>query len=295
MDARKARKWTVFLLCSLVMQAPHSARAVSTDGEGIDTQFIFGFTSGADVGDLGDKEIEHQTIAQFGKRDGSYAALRDELRYETSPIENFRFEFGPVLSFYDITGVIGLDDRRQGSFDGLVAEFRYKLLDRRRAPFALTLGAEPRWGRFDETSGAPADRYSSEFLLAADTELSKGLIFAALNLVYEPEAVRSRRTGEWQQNATIGVFAAVTTRIRPELFVGMEARYLRSYDGFGFNSLTGEALFAGPTMYLHLSKTLAISGAFGIQAAGHAVNVPGFLDLTNFTRYQATFRLEYNF
>ena len=45
--------------------------------------------------------------AQFGKRDGSYAALRDELRYETSPIENFRFEFGPVLSFYDITGVTG--------------------------------------------------------------------------------------------------------------------------------------------------------------------------------------------
>src|SRR5215470_1373607 len=159
---------------------------------------------------------------------------------------------------------------------------------RSRSPLAPNRGGV-------DSSGAPADRYSSEFLLAADTELSKGLIFAALNLVYEPEAVRSRRTGEWQQNATIGVFAAVTTRIRPELFVGMEARYLRSYDGFGLNSLTGEALFAGPTMYLHLSKTLAISGALGIQAAGHAVNVPGFLDLTNFTRYQATFRLEYNF
>ena len=289
-----ARKWIAFVLSGLLVQPLLLDRAKSAAGESIDTQFIFGFTSGADVGELGDKEIEHQTIAQFGKRDGSYAAVTDELRFETSPIENFRFEFGPVLSFYDVTGVTGLDDRRQGSFDGLVAEFRYKLLDRRSAPFALTIGAEPRWSRFDEMSGAPADRYGSEFSLAADTELSKNF-FAALNLVYEPEATRLHRTGEWLRNATIGLFAAVATQIRPQMLFGMEARYFRSYDSFGLDSLAGEALFVGPTMYLQLSRTIAISGAFDIQAVGHAVNVPGLLDLTNFTRYQATFRLEYNF
>ena len=290
-----ARKWIAFVLSFLLVQLLLSVRAKSAAGEAIDTQFIFGFTSGADVGELGDKEIEHQTIAQFGKRDGSYAAVTDELRFETSPIENFRFEFGPLLSFYDITEVTGLDDRRRGSFDGLVAEFRYKLLDRGRAPFALTLSAEPRWSRFDEMSGAPADRYSGEFSLVADTELSKNLLFAALNLVYEPEAARLHRTSEWQQNATVGLFAAVAEQIRPQTLVGMEARYLRSYNRLGLDSLSGQALFVGPTMYLQLSKDLAISGAFDIQAVGHAVNVPGLLDLTNFTRYQATFRLEYNF
>ena len=114
-----ARNWIGFVLSFLLVQLLFSVRAESAAREAIDTQFIFGFTSGADVGELGDKEIEHQTIAKFGKRDGSYAAVADELRYETSPIENFRFEFGPILSFYDIIGVTGLDDRRQGSLDGL--------------------------------------------------------------------------------------------------------------------------------------------------------------------------------
>jgi hypothetical protein len=186
--------------------------------------------------------VTRRSSIRRSRNSGSYAAVTDGLRFETSPIENFRFEFGPVLSFYDVTGVTGLDDRRQGSFDGLVAEFRNKLLDRRSAPFALTLGVEPRWSRFDETSGIPAGRYGSEFSLAADTELSKNF-FAALNLVYEPEATRLHRTGEWLRNATIGLFGAVATQIRPQMLFGMEARYFRSYDSFGLDSLAGEALF----------------------------------------------------
>jgi hypothetical protein len=44
-----------------------------------------------------------------------------------------------------------------------------------------------------------------------------------------------------------------------------------------------------------LSKSVAISGAWGLQVAGHATAVPAALDLANFTRQQATLRLEYNF
>ena len=33
-----------------------------------------------------------------------------------------------------------LEDREQGAFDGLLMEFRYRLLDREYAPFALTIG-----------------------------------------------------------------------------------------------------------------------------------------------------------
>lgn len=63
-----ARKWIAFVLSGLLVQPLLLDRAKSAAGESIDTQFIFGFTSGADVGELGDKEIEHQTIAQFGKQ-----------------------------------------------------------------------------------------------------------------------------------------------------------------------------------------------------------------------------------
>jgi len=79
------------------------------------------------------------------------------------------------------------------------------------------------------------------------------------------------------------------------VFVGGEARYLRKYDGVDLGTLTGQAFFLGPNFFLRLSKSLAISGAWSVQVAGHATEVPGAFDLTNFTRQQATLRVEYNF
>ena len=70
---------------------------------------------------------------------------------------------------------------------------------------------------------------------------------------------------------------------------------MRKYDGVAAQSFAGQALFVGPTMFMRFSKTFAISGSWGVQVAGHAVADPGTLDLTNFTRDQATLRIEYNF
>jgi hypothetical protein len=261
----------------------------------VDTEFIFGFTAGADVGEAGEKEIEHQGNARFGKRDGSYAVVQDSLRAEFVPIANFRFELGVPVAYYNIAGVPGLADRRQGAFDGLVSEFRFKLLDRRQAPFALALGVEPHWARTDETSGAPADNFASDLSLAADRELVKDRIFAAINLVYDPEVTRSRMTGLWQREAVLGVFASVSMQVRSGVFFGVEARYLRKYEGLGIDPFAGEALFLGPTVFVRFSETFAISGGWGFQVAGRAVDDPGALDLSNFTRQQATLRLECNF
>ena len=69
----------------------------------IDTQFIFGFTAGADVGELGEKEIEHETIALLGKRGGSYVGLTDQLLAEFVPVKNFRFEIGLPFAYYDVS------------------------------------------------------------------------------------------------------------------------------------------------------------------------------------------------
>jgi hypothetical protein len=293
-----ARNWLALLLLGLIVQPLTAIRAEEVKNRGeteIDTQFIFGFTAGADVGELGENEIEHQSIGRWGKRDGFYAALSDQLRYEHAPAANFRFEIGVPVAFHDISGVTGLDDRQHGRFDGLVAEFRYRLLDRDHAPFALTIGAEPHWSRVDETGGEPVDNYGGELLVAVDRELIKDRIFGAFNLIYDPEVTRSRETGLWQREATVGLSASITTQVRPGIFVGAEGRYLRKYDSLDLSAFTGQALFAGPTMFVRVSTTLAISGAWGVQLAGHSADVPGSLDLTNFTRYQALFRLEYNF
>jgi hypothetical protein len=289
----KARNWLAILLSLL---APPLIAAHAKEGEKeVDTQFIFGFTSGADVGEVGEKEIEHQTVARLSKDEGSYAAFSDQLRAEFAPVRNFRFEVGVPVAFHNISGVDDLDDRRHGRFDGVVMELRYRLLDREHAPFAFTIGAEPHWSRVDETSGEPVNNYGGELSIAVDREFVKERVFGALNLVYDPEVTRSRETGLWQREATLGVFASVTTQVWPGTFVGAEARYFRKYDALGLDCFAGQSLFVGPTMFVRFSKSLAISGAWGIQAVGHAVDNPGSLDLTNFTRHQALFRLEYNF
>jgi hypothetical protein len=265
------------------------------DEDRVDTEFIFGFTAGADVGEVGERELEQQTAAQWDKRDGSYAAGSDQLRFEASPVPNFRFEIGVLTAYYDISGVTGLSDRNQGAFNGVVSEFRYRLLNRDDAGFSLTLGAEPHWSRTDEVSGAPVNNYGGEFSVALDRELLKNRLFGALNLIYEPETTWSGITGVWERDSTLTFSAAITAQISPGLFFGAEARYLRKYDGIGLDSLLGQAFFVGPTAFLRLSKSLAISGAWDVQVAGRATAVPAALDLTNFTRQQATLRLEYNF
>jgi hypothetical protein len=60
-----ARECFVGLLLSLAL-APMAAPAAE-----VDTQFIFGFTMGADIGELGERELESQTIGRFSKGSGS--------------------------------------------------------------------------------------------------------------------------------------------------------------------------------------------------------------------------------
>lgn len=284
-----ARIWTAAFLAVLALTSPVKRAAA------VDTQFIFGFTMGADVGELGEKEIEFQTFGRFGKTDGSYTAVDYQLRAEFTLIENLRLEIGVPVAIHSISGVTGLDDRQQAAFNGVTFEARYRLLSREDGPFGLTIGAEPHWGRVDDISGEPVDNYGSEFSIAADTEFVKNRVFGALNLLYDPEWTSSRLTGLLAQQSTLGVSAAVTAQVRPGIFFGGEAQYLRTYQGIGLDWFAGEALFVGPTMYATLSKDLAVSAAWSIQVAGGAVGSPGALDLTNFERHRVLLRLEYNF
>ena len=289
-------------LLGLIVMAPAVVHAGDRDDAGkggdndekTDTQFIFGFASGTGTGEVGERELEHQTIGQWGKV-GQYTALSDQIRIENAAFENFRFEVGLPFSYFHVAGVSGLDDRNQGAFNGVASEFRYRLLDGSRTPFALTIGAEPTWNRTEEVGGAPVNSYGSEVTLAIDRELIANKLFGALNLVYEPEVQQSRVTGAWDHESTGAVAVSVTTQVWPGGFVGGEVRYLRKYDGLGFNSLLGQAVFVGPNAYFKLTKTLALSGAWSFQVAGHATSVPGPLDLTSFTRQQAMLRVEYNF
>jgi hypothetical protein len=261
----------------------------------IDTQFIFGWTQGADVGEAHEQELEFQNNIFVSKRAGRYAAVQSQMRYETAPIENLRLELGAPFIGHDISGVPGLDHRSTLAFQGLSAEARYKLLSRDKAPVGLTVGVEPHWSRIDDTSGERVQSYGAEFTLAADRELVEDKVYAAANLSFDPEISRARGAPRWERQSTLGASFSLTRLWAKGVFFGGEARWLRAYDGARLNRYAGQALFVGPTFLVALSERVMISGAWSYQIVGGEHGSSAAFDLANFSRHQATLRAEYNF
>jgi hypothetical protein len=261
----------------------------------IDTEHLFAFTIGSDVGEVGEREIEGSATGRFSKRTGTYAAATSTLSAEFVPIPNLRTELTSAVNSYDIAGVSGLPDQRYTAFGGASADIRYRLLNRATAPFGFAIGAEPRWSRSDDVTGEPARQYGVDFVAAADWEVVRNRVVAAFNLLYQPQTTRSNLTGTWSQDSTAGIAMAVMAQLRPGFFVGAEARYLRVYDGSGFDNLAGEGFFVGPTIYFRLSERAWITAAWSAQVAGHAPATVGSLDLVNFERLQARVLFGVNF
>jgi hypothetical protein len=216
-----------YLLLALAI-IPTGARSAT-----IETEHLFGFTIGSDVGEVGERELEGSVTGRFAKRTGSYDAASSTMSAEFVPIPNLRTEFTGAVVSYDITGVTGLADQRYTSFGGLSVDIRYRLLDRATASFGFAIGAEPHWGRADDVTGEPASQYGVDFVAAADWEVIPDRVVAAFNLLYQPETMRSKVTGTWSQEFTAGVAFAVMAQVHSGIFVGGEARYLRKYDSLG--------------------------------------------------------------
>src|SRR5215211_8822663 len=109
----------------------------SAGAESIDTEHLFGFMIGSDVGNVGERELQSQTTGRFAKNGGSYRAIGQELELEFVPIKNFRVEVGTSFASHYIRGVPGLEDRRQLAWEGLSVDLRYRFLDRDAAPFGF--------------------------------------------------------------------------------------------------------------------------------------------------------------
>ena len=259
-DGANDLRWVVALV-ALCLWWPcgaalaHDRPGAAPDGDAkradIDSEHIFGITEGSDIGDAGEKEVEAEPFGRFGKRVGTYAATSTALSFKYTPVDNFRF--APILSFasHNISNVPGLDNSEKFTLEGAGAELRFRLLDREKAPFGLTLAAALQRNRIDETSGVPVEQYAVELAALLDKELVPERFFAALNLRYGPEWTRPRSTGEWERDATIGISAAVSAQVAAGVFVAAEARYLRKYEGAALGTFLGEA-FVGPSLYVHL-------------------------------------------
>ena len=280
--------WTA--VACIVALAPVSVSAE----EGFDTEHIFGFMIGSDVGNPGEREFQTQTTGRFGKG-GTYRALGQEVEIEIVPLPNFRIEVGANATLHDITGVPDLDDRRQFNFQGLSLDLRYRLLDRASAPFGMTIAAETHGDRIDEVSGAKGRMYGTDFTLAFDRELIPNFMIGAVNLIYQPEWTRFEVSGLSEKSSTIGAAFAGMVRVSPNVLLGGEMRYFRQYEGIGLGEFSGQALFVGPTAYFQLSEQSRLTLSWSMQAWGRPAGSGANLDLVNFERHQARLVFGINF
>src|SRR5690242_7857410 len=299
--ASAVRKGSLRLLLGLAwislaaLAAPGSASAENrkhADKAGeVDTEHMFGFTEGSDIGEAGEKELETDSTGRFGKFDGSYNNVATALEAKYSFSDRFRLSAVATVAYYDIAGVSAFDDRRQAALQSISFDARFRLLDREQAPFGLTLSVEPRRGFTDEMSGEGADQYGAEFRLLADRELVPGRLFAALNVNYEPEQTRLRGSAETLRESMLGIGAALAMQVIPNVFIGAETRTLRHYEGLGLNSFAGQALYIGPTFYATFGQGYFLSAAWNVQVWGAVAGSLGALDLVNFERHQAKLRV----
>src|SRR5258708_20675293 len=86
--------------------------------EGIDTEHLFGFTIGSDVGEAGEREFQNQATGRFAKSAGSYRALTNSAELEFVPIKNFRVEFAAVGASHKIRGCPGFCGVHSNRFEG---------------------------------------------------------------------------------------------------------------------------------------------------------------------------------
>jgi hypothetical protein len=267
---------------------------IGAHAEEIDTDHLFAFSTGTDIGEVGTRELESATSGRFAKGGGRYTASSQGLEAAYIPAKDVHLFSGASLAYFDIDGVAGFEDRQQASFGELSFEARYRLMDRARSPFGLAIQMEPSWGMVDETDGEQVDRFGGEFAVLIDKEIVEDVLVSVLNILYEPEASRSHVTSEWSSESTLGFTGALMAQIRPNLFIGAEAQYFRAYEGLGFDRLAGEAAFLGPSLCWH-PKGLWLIAGWGSQVAGRAVGGSDSLDLVNFERYRATLKFGFNF
>ena len=275
---------------SLVALLPACAQA-----EGFDTEHIFGFMIGTDVGSVGEREFQTETTGRFGRSGGTYRAIGQEFELEFVPFRNFRVEVGSTFVSHLISGVPGLEDQRRLSWQGASIDLRYRFLDRETSPFGLTFATEVHAHRVDETTAESVRSFGTEFRLAFDRELVADRIIAAFNLLYEPEWTRVVGSSVMERDSTAGAALGVLAQVRPGFLFGGEARYLRKYEGIGLEELAGQALFVGPTAYFQLSKSSRLTMSYSIQAWGRPAGSIASLDLVNFDRHQARLVFGVNF
>jgi hypothetical protein len=278
--------------------APADPNFVSSAFTEIETENLFGFTSGTDIGQPGEKEIGWESVANFGRRDGKYFAAEHKLEFGYTPTDSIHLELGLIGVSTDIKNVTGFEDRRITTFGGVSGELRWLILNRGPgSPIGITLSVEPEFAWVDDGDGSRVRKVAAETKLAADTELVPNRLYLGFNVGYEPAVISPKNGDPTVHESSLNFSSALSFRVVPNVAIGAEVQYMRAYDmGIGLNHFTGDAVFVGPSLYIKLPNKTSLTFAWGRQVRGHSIDEPDQrLNLVDFSRDIGKFKFNFEF
>ena len=259
---------------------------------------IFGFTSPSDIGNPGDMAVANENDGRAGKRDGRYFALNQKLEISRTLTPDWWLAGSFFMAHNNARNVTGLPDVNRYQFDGFSFEIAHKLVNRDATnPFAVTLSAEPRWGRVDGVGGLRSNSWGATFKLFTDAVVVPDKLFWAGNIQATTQTSEDPAApGEWIPGSTLLLSTALTWQAAQNLFLGAEARYFTTFDSASFHHPVGRALYIGPTLAWKITDKIVFNTTYQPQVSGHsAASRNQNLDLDNFERAQFRLKLVVNF
>ncbi len=255
-------------------------------GAAVDSEHIFGFTEGADIGDRGEQELESVTTGRLGKQ-GGFADLTTETSYRYGVERSFRASVGIVTDYYSVHDTAGYLNRTGLRQSGLTSEFRWQFSEHDSAPVGLTLSFAPTWRRINDPTPGQGQSYVLPISLLADHVIIPNQLFAAVNVSVTPTF--SNVAGAWQTARPLEVSAALAAAMGDHVFVGGEVRWAAQNLAAPFGD---RALFLGPSVYLKLRDNLTVKAAWSAQVPDLFTSR---MDLLNYERHQFILQFAYGF
>jgi hypothetical protein len=276
-----------FVMCAVsVGKAEETETKSEKSDAGVETEHIFGFTEGTDIGEKGEREIESTSVGSIGKI-GRYVNVSNETDFRYNVTDRLRLSFGTLADFYSIHNVPDLPTRTTLGFSGLDVDARFIILDRHSAAFGMDIGINPQWRRLDDVSGVNTQSFAVPMALLVDKDIVPDKLYTAANFTYTPAIART--SGVSQHEDLFESSVAASGVVAPNIFAGAELRHLALAENGTFKS---QALFAGPSLFAKFSENLEAKIAWSAQLTDFSKRG---LDLENFDRHQIILLFAYTF
>src|SRR6476620_8711834 len=199
----------------------------------------FGYVYTTDIEEPGETEATLWATDRRGKDAGHY----DAQEYRLADVRGLAGEFELV-------------DRDFG-FQGVSAEFKYRLLDPKNDHFGLALYAEPGWSRISKVTGEKPREFELELKAILQRNFAYDRLVWATNLTVEPEWEREHEQiapgiieRETEKELVFEIASGLSYRVADNWWLGVEGRYHSVYPDWT-HGLHREnyAVYAGPTVH----------------------------------------------